>query len=125
MPIAGDQRDLYGLDWAELSWNIVVHRAGGRCECTGHCGGIHAHLEPVDGRCRNRHGQARWRGKPGQRPVILSAAHLDHDPEARDLDRILVMCEACHLRHDAAWHWATRRRGFEQATGTLPLFELA
>lgn len=125
MPISPqDRRDHYGLDWPHLSFNIVFRRAGGRCECTGECAGDADHLDPVDGRCRNRHGQPRWRGRWDQRPVILSAMHLDHDPDARDLDRIIAGCEGCHLRHDAAQHWATRRRRFEEAAGLLPLFEV-
>lgn len=122
MTISVEDRRLYGADWGHLSWNIVVRRAGGRCECLGHCGGVNQHLDPVDGRCRNRHGEPRWRGNPWQRPVILSTAHLDHNPETRDPDLLIGLCESCHLRYDARQHWSTRRRRHEEAAGLLPLF---
>lgn len=122
MPISATQRDLYPVDWQFLSWNIVVRRAGGRCQCCGECGRNPEHLED-DGRCRNRHGQPRWRGKPWQRPVILSAAHLDHDPTSRSLDGILALCESCHLAADREQHLASRRASRE-AVGQVPLFEL-
>lgn len=122
MTISAQARELYGVDWPHLSWNIVVRRAGGRCECHGHCGGVNAHLDPVDGRCRNRHGQPRWRGNPWQRPVILSTAHLDHNPENHDPASLMASCEACHLRLDAKQHWATRRRRYEEELGLISLF---
>ncbi len=124
MPISPQARHRYPLDWAFLSWNIVVRRAGGRCECHGECGRTEGHLDPADARCRNRQGAARWRGKPGQRFVILSAAHLDGDPACRDLNRIIAACEGCHLSLDRGQHWATRRRHEEEQLGLVPLFEL-
>lgn len=123
MPLTRAQWAAYPEDWPLLSWNIIVNRAGGRCECGGECAGDPGHLDD-DVRCRNRHGQPRWRGQPWQRPVILSAAHLDHDPPSRDLDFILVMCESCHLRYDSTHHAATRRANRERELGLLPLFDL-
>lgn len=119
MPIPQQRRAEYPCDWAFLSWNIVVRRAGGRCECDGRCGRTAAHLD--DGRCRNRHGQPRWRGKSWQRPVILSTVHLGRDPSSRDLDDLQGWCESCHLAYDSHQHWATRRRNFEERAGLLPL----
>lgn len=36
--------------------------------------------------------------------VVLTAAHLDRDPEnhAVDLDRLRYLCQRCHLRYDKA-----------------------
>lgn len=112
----------YPVDWGFLSWNIVVRRAGGRCECVGICGRPGEHLARADARCRNRHGQPRWQGKPWQRPVILSTAHLGHDASVQDPDELIGLCEPCHLAFDRAQHVATRRRNFEQRAGLLPLF---
>ncbi len=127
MPIPLQRRPDYGLDWAFLSFNMLMRRAGQRCECTGECSGVNGHLDPGDGRCRNRHGQPRWSGgrlRHDRRPVILSLAHLDHDPAGRDPSRMLILCEGCHLRLDANQHWATRRQNFEEQAGLIALFDL-
>ena len=35
--------------------------------------------------------------------VVLTIAHLDHDEENHDItdDRLMAMCQVCHLRYDA------------------------
>lgn len=35
--------------------------------------------------------------------VVLTIAHLDHDEENHDVeyDRLMAMCQCCHLRYDA------------------------
>jgi hypothetical protein len=123
VPLTAAARARYPADWGLLSWT-VLHRAGMRCECTGECGRPHDHLDPADGRCRNRHGEPRWRGRRYQRPVVLSAAHLDHDPAGSDLARIAAYCEGCHLCYDRTHHAVTRRLRREQQLGLIGLFEL-
>jgi hypothetical protein len=125
MTISPAELAAYGQDWPDFSFEIVWERARGRCECRGQCAGPAGHLDSADGRCRNRHGQRRWRGAWWQRAVILSVAHRNHDPECRDPEQVFAACESCHLRHDALEHWQTRRRRHEEQLGLLPLFELA
>lgn len=124
MPISAAGWNQYPDDWGVIS-HAVKERAGWRCECTGECGRGFEHLEPVDGRCRNRHGEPRWRGRWFQGPVFLAAAHLDHDPSGTDLETIFALCEGCHLGVDRGQHAATRRANRERILGLVPLFELA
>jgi hypothetical protein len=56
--------------------------------------------------------------------VFLAAAHLDHDPSVRDLDRLRAFREGCHLSYDRARHAATRRERRERELGLIGLFEL-
>jgi hypothetical protein len=123
VPLSSAQWGLYPEDWAQISW-AVRERAGHRCECHGECERPDEHLEAVDGRCRNRHGQTRWRGQRWQSPVFLSAAHLDHDPTVRDLDRLRALCPGCHLAFDRAQHAATRHANRERELGLISLFDL-
>lgn len=124
MPIRPENRERYPADWPAISLAIKRDRAGWRCECAGECGRPEAHLAD-DGRCRNRHGEPRWGGAPGQCAVVLTTAHLDHEPENCDPNNLLAMCEGCHLHYDRAHHAAGRERRRIDALGMDPLFDLA
>ena len=87
------QRDLYPADWEEISRRIRFERAGGCCEW---CGAVHGAIHP----------------ETGSR-VILTVAHLDHDPANCDDDNLVALCQRCHLGYDAeehALHAAETRR---------------
>lgn len=110
MPIRPEHRHHYeGPAWAATR-KLILRRAQNKCECKGECGsGKH-----VGARCgradrseyRNEHNKLVW--------VVLTVAHLDHDPTHQDPDRLKALCPACHLRYDHAHHMsnaaATRRR---------------
>lgn len=49
--------------------------------------------------------------------VVLTVAHLDHDPRHADDDRCKFLCGRCHLRHDAANNYARGRRYRATAEG--------
>ena len=105
MPIRPENRDRYPADWSEISRRIRFDRAAGRCECDGRCGRPADHLS-ADARCRNVHGK--WAWSTGS-TVVLTVAHLDHQPENCDDDNLLAMCQGCHLHYDRGHHAATRR----------------
>jgi len=106
MPIRPENRDRYPQNWATITHDIKVVRAGGRCECAGECGRGSAHLG-TDGRCRNHHGKPAY-GTGSQ--VVLTTAHLDHTPENCDQANLKAMCQGCHLHYDRAHHEETRRK---------------
>lgn len=89
----------YPRDWPDISFRIR-QRAEWRCECTGECGLHH------ERRCEERNGErAKWaRGK-----VVLTVAHLNHEPmDCRD-ENLKAMCQRCHLRYDMDHHKANAR----------------
>jgi hypothetical protein len=106
MPIRPENLHRYPKDWREISARIRA-RAGARCECEGECGrGTHK------GRCPNvQGGQAYGTGSK----VVLTTAHLDHQPERCTDDNLKSMCQGCHLHYDRDHHaetaYASRRRG--------------
>ncbi|MFL9658746.1 hypothetical protein ACJ7VE_34125 [Streptomyces sp. PB17] len=64
MPIRPENLHRYPRDWPQISARIRVERAGGRCECTGHCGLTHP-----GGRCPAIHerihpGTGPWSASP-------------------------------------------------------------
>lgn len=105
MPIKDASR--YPKDWRAISLRIRA-RSGGQCECEGECG-LHR-TTPGPRRCIERNGEpARWaKGK-----VVLTVAHLNHQPEDCRDENLKAMCQRCHLRYDADLHKrnsaATRR----------------
>lgn len=114
MPIRPENRKRYPKDWKAISQRIRFERAGGRCECEGACGIDHNgdptldHQEDyVFGRCSAMHGEAH----PDTRSrVVLTVAHLDHQPENNDDANLKAMCQRCHNRYDAPM----RRKGIRQ-----------
>ena len=112
----------YPKNWRAISAAIRA-RSGGRCECNGECG-LHR-TTPGPRRCEERQGErARWaRGK-----VVLTVAHLDHDPANCDPANLRAFCNRCHLRYDAPLHVKhsaeTRRRKLKamyEAAGQLEM----
>ena len=101
MPIRPENRARYPANWREISERIRFARAGGRCECTGHCGQDHA------GRCTALHGEPH--PETGSK-VVLTVMHLDHQPEHNDDANLLAGCQRCHNRYDMPM----RRAGIAQ-----------
>jgi hypothetical protein len=97
MPLRTEDRRRYPRDWPLISKEIRFGRAKGRCECAGECGTGH------EGRCEARHGQlSPYTGSK----VVLTTAHLDHEPRNCDPANLRAMCQRCHLRYDADLHKA-------------------
>jgi 5-methylcytosine-specific restriction endonuclease McrA len=97
-------RSLYPPNWNEISTRIRFQRAGGVCE---ECGAVHGSLHP----------------ETGSR-VVLTTAHLDHNPANCADNNLMALCQRCHLRYDAKQHALnaaiTRRRKL-MAAGQMEL----
>ncbi|AYD87702.1 hypothetical protein [Caulobacter phage Kronos] len=109
MPIKPENRALYPKDWKSLAYGLK-EKHGWRCEGS-----------PKYPTCRAQHGQPH--PVTGSK-VVLTIAHLDHDPRnSLDASNLKVWCQRCHLTYDAAHHAAnaaaTRaRRGTQQRKTT-------
>ncbi len=135
MPIRPSQRHLYPppREWRGLRARILA-RAGNACECRGECGARHDGLicwapnGATVWRFRYDDPGAGWleAWQPGAEGsptgelegldassvrfvrVVLTIAHLDHDPTHNDPENLRALCQRCHLRYDAAHHARTR-----------------
>ena len=98
MPIKAENRSKYPKEWPLISRLIRKYRAGGRCECTGECGTKH-YVDPsqVEVRCAARNGEPH--PVTGSK-VVLTVAHLDHNPANNRESNLKAMCQRCHLRYD-------------------------
>lgn len=132
-------------EWKKLR-EAVLARAENACECRGECGARH-----VDGACRIPNailaaryvadGEERWHkhlhtgdciGEPScsdaESPgakvvcVVLTIAHLDHDPTSNARENLRAFCQRCHLRYDRAEHAANAAATRARKAGQRGLF---
>lgn len=155
MPIRPENRALYpGGSPTSREWRAIRDRILRRsevqlddfddfvvpmCECTGECGVDHAsewcqYSDGLEGilvrmpdtlpkRCQAVHLSLH---PVTESKVILTIAHLDHDPRNSADKNLKAMCQRCHNRYDAP----TRRRNairrrcerLERGIPDLPLF---
>lgn len=126
MPIRPENKALYPRNWKAIRQQMI-DRAGNQCEW-----------------CGVKNGAVGYRDKNGLFQVcdefeadvaalvdglkvfrvVLTVAHLDHDPTHNFPDNLKVLCCQCHNRHDAGYRGRGRmeRRKEKRALGKLPLF---
>lgn len=88
-PIRPENRDKYHCNWKTISERIRFDRAGNCCEV---CGA--KNYQP--------HPETKSR-------VILTVAHLDHDPTNNAEENLKAMCQRCHNRYDREHRSQTRK----------------
>jgi 5-methylcytosine-specific restriction endonuclease McrA len=89
MPITAERKAFYPKDWKAISLE-VRERAGWVCEGSPaypNCRAVGYEPHPVTGS-----------------KVILTVAHLDHDPANVDRANLKAWCQRCHLTYDATFH---------------------
>ena len=82
MPIDPAWRKLYPQDWAEIS-KRVREEAGQRCQW----------CDVANGALVERPG-----GKVTR--IVLTVAHLDHDPRNCSASNLRALCQKCHITYD-------------------------
>lgn len=82
MPISKENKKLYPADWPAISARVKLE-AGGKCEI---CDAMDGRPHPVTGS-----------------KVVLTTAHLDHNPANNARENLLALCQRCHNRIDK-WH---------------------
>ena len=53
--------------------------------------------------------------------IVLTVAHLDHDPQNNTDANLAALCQRCHLGHDRLLHMLHARQTRERKTGQLRL----
>lgn len=131
MPIRSEQRKCYPADWPAISRRVRAE-AGNRCEWCGAPNG--QTIKRVDRWWYDAEADG-WRDELGalwpdleeREPrmvrIVLTVAHLDHDPRHCDRSNLRALCQRCHLRYDAAHHASTARRTRARKSGQLELIE--
>lgn len=133
---------LYPPNWKTEIRPAVLKRACNRCEqcmvpnysfvCRGRWNGVDVYQDDEGGifnaetgvRIGDNYVGEVWNEKDGGLvKIILTVAHLDHDPENHQvkLDRLKALCQRCHLRLDAPMKSAKRRQNKLKNQPELPL----
>lgn len=97
MPIKPENRSLYPSNWKQIRADILK-RAKNECEWCGIPNGAQGfrddqgifHKSAFD----DIDGEYKWI------TIVLTIAHLDHDPTNNDPNNIVALCQQCHNRHD-------------------------
>ena len=110
MPIKPENKKLYPKNWKAIREEIL-DRAERRCECSGECELVHP-INPdpeSDRRCAViNHKRIEWdpiypglwdQGDEGVR-IVLTIAHLNHNPKDNRRRNLKAMCQRCHNRYD-------------------------
>ena len=123
MPINPHLKHLYPPDWKAISYRIRFVRAKGKCE---RCGVPHGHFRDEFDVARSPEAWASlqaqgfvWRATK----IVLTTAHLNHDPTDNREENLAALCQRCHLAHDLAHHLMSRRLNREAANHQQRLFE--
>ena len=55
--------------------------------------------------------------------IVLTVAHLDHNPANCEPDNLRALCQMCHLNYDLKHHLrnASHTRSIKRAGPTIPL----
>ncbi len=89
MPIRPENKARYPKDWPEISKRIRERENN----CCKFCGAKNYEPHPITGS-----------------KVILTVAHLDHQPENCADDNLAALCQKCHNAYDAPM----RRQGIKE-----------
>lgn len=55
--------------------------------------------------------------------IVLTVAHLDHDPRNCDLANLKALCQRCHLQYDSSHHGESAYRS-RRAGKAIDMFEV-
>lgn len=141
MPISKALKHLYPSNWAQLSRQLK-EQAGWCCQQCGvpqyaiaHWDGERYQLvkgsqyydqleytHSYQSAVAAKQALTEWGDYPAKLiVVVLTTAHLDHDPSNNAPDNLRVLCARCHLKYDQAHHATSRLRN-KRCQETLDIF---
>ena len=98
MPIRPEMRERYPRNWDEISLR-ARSRAGNRCEFCGRKNGDW--IERKDQTAPAKPGQATDEQGIIYYKVVLTVAHMNHQPQDCRPENLKALCQPCHNQYDA------------------------
>lgn len=127
MPIRAENLGRYPKDWPQISLR-VREQAGHKCEHCGVRNGAWGYREEGrfhdvghEGFPRGYRPPFDWGGRRIIR-IILTVAHLDHQPENCERSNLRALCQQCHNRLDAKMRASGLRARRHAEKGVADLF---
>lgn len=122
MPIKKENKKLYPKNWKEIRQRIL-ERAGNKCEFCG-VENYAVGYRDEDGNFVESVGMQQEADEiDGEKlfKIVLTVAHLDHDPINCDPSNLRALCQKCHNNYDKEHRRQTRRKTLEEKKGQLCL----
>ena len=101
MPISPENKGLYPKNWKQISQQIRTERAESKCEF---CGAQNGQPHPTTGST-----------------VVLTVAHLDHNPTNNNFDNLAALCQRCHNIYDGPHRARSRKDRQDKRRGQARL----
>lgn len=98
MPIKPENKKLYPKNWKQIRESIL-QRANNKCEFCG-----------VDN-------YAIVQRKDKKVKIILTIAHLDHNPQNNNPENLRALCQKCHNTYDIEHRKETRKQTLKEKLG--------
>jgi len=134
MPIKEENKKRYPKNWKQISERIRFERAGNKCEVCGIANGLvikrtkdgyrlpcQTDWDMIHSRIKYSHSNMTESLKyHGFTKIVLTVAHLDHQPENCEDDNLKAMCQKCHNNYDRQHRNQTVRQS--RLKNQLPMF---
>lgn len=119
MPILKENKKLYPKNWQQIRADILK-RANNKCEFCGVENYRTGYRDKAGNFIISEGMQQEADSLDGERifKIVLTIAHLDHNPQNNDPENLRALCQKCHLNYDIEHHKETRRQNKK-----LPLFD--
>lgn len=129
MPIRPDLKHFYGAEWKTTIRPRILKRDRNRCKRCKVPNGLIV-LRAKEGMWRLTTCGASWHRNNGSKTtyepmdsrkvrIVLTIAHLNHDPADMRDENLAALCQWCHLHHDQEHHANTRATRKDQARPIL------
>lgn len=120
MPIRPENKKLYPKNWKQIR-NDILKRANNKCEFCGVDNYAEGYRDKNGNFIKSEGMQQEADILDGEKiiRIVLTVAHIDHNPQNNDYNNLKALCQRCHLRHDIEQHKESRKNN-----KVLPLFEV-
>lgn len=113
MPIKPENKKLYPKNWKEIRQNIL-QRANNKCEFCGISNyavgyrDYNGKFVQIDEYAENVSPDVLYGEKIIK--IVLTIAHLDHNPQNNNPENLRALCQKCHLNYDLKHHLESRKK---------------
>ena len=123
MPIKKENKKLYPKNWKEIREQILS-RANNKCEFCGVKNHSVGYRDENGDFIESIGMQQEADELDGKKlfGIVLTIAHLDHNPQNNNLDNLRALCQKCHNNYDIEHRKQTRKQTLAQQKGQMKLF---